>query len=123
MERAVPGFALIFFAISAVVQLFSIIVSGSPLLMRLMGVAAVTDHQRPAGRLRMIWRWCIGWSPLLLTGAVLGGCALGGVRIMPHLPEIIQVWVSVYLLLVLGAMLISRHSLLDRIAGTRLVAR
>jgi serine/threonine protein kinase len=123
LKKALPVIALIFFALSALVQLFSIIVSGSPLLMNLIGVAAVTDYQRPAGRLRMIWRWCIGWSPLWLVGAVLGGCGLAGVRVMPHLPEICQVWMPVYLLLVLGALLIPRRSLLDRIAGTTLVSR
>ncbi|WP_449067697.1 protein kinase domain-containing protein [Prosthecobacter sp.] len=122
-EKAVPAIVLILLIAAALVQLLQVAVFGAPPLMRLTGVAAVTEHQRPAGRLRMLWRWCVGWAPLWLVGAVLGICAAAGMRIMPVLPEICQVWMPALLLLIIFALLVPRRSLADRLAGTWLVAR
>lgn len=122
-EKAVPVIVLMLLIAAALVQLFQVAAFGSPLLMRLTGVAAVTAQRRPAGRLRMLWRWCVGWAPLWLVGAFLGMCATAGMRVMPVLPHICQVWMPGLLLLIIGALLAPRRSLVDRLAGTWLVAR
>ena len=97
-----------------------ILVCGSPLLMRFSGVAAVTPTQRPASRLRMMWRWLIGWLPvwgaalvMILSGLSLEACN-----------DIVLQWAPIVLLLMLVTFLpLSRRSLVDRLAGTWLVAR
>lgn len=123
LDKALPVVALVVLCLVAIFQLVNVIASGQPLLMRLTGIAVVTEAQRPAGRLRGLWRCCVGWAPLWLVGAVLGACAAAGVSIMPVLPEICQVWMPLFLLLIISGLLVPRRSLVDRLAGTWLVAR
>ncbi len=122
-EKAIPVMALMGVLLTAALQLVQVLATGRPLLMGLSGVAAVTRDQRPASRGRMLWRWCVGWAPLWLLMAVFAGYAVAGVPLKRSLPDICLVWLAAYLLLIVCALLIPRRSLLDRLAGTWLVAR
>jgi hypothetical protein len=119
---AVVSFILI--ALTALMQLVSIIATGSPLLMKLTGIATVSIKHRPASRLRMLWRWCIGWSALWGPGLVLIlQNVVMGKDVIRTLPEVCMVWVPLLLVLMLIGLTFPRRSLLDRLAGTWLVAR
>jgi uncharacterized RDD family membrane protein YckC len=123
LRKALVPMALLLLALIAVTQLMSIALCGSPLLMRLTGVAAVTTTQRPASRMRMLWRWIIGWVPLWLPALVMSIRFL----VTSHdpirtLPQTSLIWVPVVLILAIIALLPCR-SLVDRLAGTWLVAR
>jgi uncharacterized membrane protein len=104
-------------------QFVCILVVGSPLQMHLSGIAAVTGRDRPATRLRMLWRWCIGWSVLLVIVAVPIVRTIKGVDVVRRLPEFSQIWVPVIIMAALCGLLLPRRTLVDRLAGTWLVAR
>lgn len=104
-------------------QFACILAAGSPLQMRLSGIAVVTKQERPATRLRMLWRWCIGWSVLLVVVAVQTMRAVNGVDVIRSLPEFAQLWVPVIIIVALCGLLLPRRTLLDRLAGTWLVVR
>jgi eukaryotic-like serine/threonine-protein kinase len=123
LRKALAPMVLLTLALIALLQLVSIVLCGSPLLMRLTGVAAVTLTQRPARRLRMLGRWIICWTLLWLPALVMSIRFL----VTSHdpirtLPEISLIWVPIVLLLAIIAF-IPRRSLVDRLAGTWLVAR
>ena len=63
---------LILYSIGALVSLFSVISIGQPPLLRLMGLAVVNRHGRPASRGRVIARWAAGWLSVL---AMIAGIA------------------------------------------------
>jgi hypothetical protein len=113
---------------TGVCQLISILLLGSPLLMHLSGVSVVSKTNRPASRARMIWRWCLGWGMILvLTGPVtvlaivlpekfpsIYNTLHAAILILPSI--LLLLWLSIFPML-------GRRSLLDRAAGTWLVAR
>lgn len=124
LAKTIAVISLILLALTALVQLVCIIATGSPLLMSLTGIAAVSAQHRPASRLRMIWRWAIGWSALWMSGLVLiMQNVFMGKDVIRHLPETCMIWVPLLLLLMLIGLTFPRRSLLDRLAGTWLVAR
>lgn len=124
LAKTIAVISLILLALTALVQLVCIIATGSPLLMSLTGIAAVSVQHRPASRLRMIWRWAIGWSALWLPGLILIMQNLFmGKDVIRHLPETCMIWVPLLLVLMLLGLTFPRRSLLDRLAGTWLVAR
>lgn len=124
LSKTIATISLILLILAALAQLFCIIATGAPLLMALTGIAAVSARHRPATRLRMIWRWTIGWLPLWApaVGLVMSHFATGHDPIR-KLPETCMVWVPVVLVLMLFGLMIPRRSLVDRLAGTWLVAR
>ena len=72
----------------------------------------------------MIWRWAIGWSALWLPSLVLlMEDVFMGKDVIRHLPETCMIWAPLLLLLMLLGLTFPRRSLLDRLAGTWLVAR
>jgi hypothetical protein len=113
---------------TGVCQLISILLLGSPLLMHLSGVSVVSKTNRPASRARMVWRWCLGWGMILvLTGPVtvlaivlpekfpsIYNTLHAAILILPSI--LLLLWLSIFPML-------GRRSLLDRAAGTWLVAR
>lgn len=103
----------------ATCQLAGILLIGSPWLMRLNSVAVVTVTQRPASRLRMLWRWYIGWAPVMLF--IVFQTLLGHDPFLT-LPLHAQYLLLALLLLSLIAF-VPRRSLVDRLAGTWLVVR
>lgn len=104
-------------------QFVCILTVGSPLQMRLSDIAAVTRTDRPASRLRMLVRWSIGWSLLLGVMAVQIARLVNGVDVIRTLPQFAQVFVPVFLVVALIGLLWPRRTLVDRLAGTWLVAR
>lgn|GEM_PF-2083494 len=107
-------------------QFFCILALGSPLQMHLSGIAAVTQTDRPATRLRMLVRWGIGWSVLLGVMAVMAGQIarmVNGVDVIRTLPQFAQLFVPVFLVVALIGLLWPQRTLVDRLAGTCLVAR
>jgi hypothetical protein len=113
---------------TGVCQLISILLLGSPLLMHLSGVSVVSKTKRPASRARMVWRWCLGWGMILvLTGPV----TVLAIVLPEKFPSIyntlhaaIFIFPTILLLLCLSIFpMLGRRSLLDRVAGTWLVAR
>jgi len=122
LVKAVPAASFGMLIALMLWQFISILAVGSPLQMRFSGIAAVTERDRPATRLRMLWRWAIGWSVLLLIVTVQIVRPMGGVDAIRMLPEFAQIWVPVILILAIIALL-PRRSLVDRLAGTWLVAR
>jgi len=123
LRKALAPMALLLLALIAFSQLVTIVLFGSPMLMRLTGVAAVTLVQRPASRMRMLWRWIIGWSPIWAPILVMAFRFLvTGHDPIRTLPQTSLIWVPVILVLAIIA-LIPRRSLVDRMAGTWLVVR
>jgi uncharacterized RDD family membrane protein YckC len=123
LRKALAPMALLALALIALSQLVSIALLGSPLLMRLTGVVAVTLRQRPASRMRMLWRWIIGWTPLWLPALAMSiRFLLTNHDPIRTLPETSLIWFPVVLILAIIALL-PRRSLVDRLAGTWLVAR
>ena len=104
-------------------QFVCILAVGSPLQMRLSDIAAVTRADRPATRLRMLWRWGIGWSVLLgvMTAQIVR--MVNGVDVIRTLPQFAQVFMPVFLVVALIGLLWPRRTLVDRLAGTWLVVR
>jgi uncharacterized RDD family membrane protein YckC len=113
---------------TGVCQLISILLLGSPFLMHLSGVSVVTNTKRPASRARMVWRWCLGWSVILLLTSPANVFAIVLPEKFPSIYDSLHAAVflspSILLLLWLSIFpLLGRRSLLDRVAGTWLVAR
>jgi len=123
LVKAVPAASLGMLIALMLWQLICILAVGSPLQMRLSGIAAVTERDRPATRLRMLWRWCSGWSVLLTIVVIQIVRALSGVDVLRTLPEFAQIWIPVVIVVALSGLLIPRRTLVDRLAGTWLVAR
>lgn len=123
LVKAVPAASLGMLIALMLWQLLCILAVGSPLKMRLSGIAAVTERDRPATRLRMLWRWCIGWSVLLTIVVVQIARALRGVDVLHKLPEFAQICVPLIIVVALCGLLLTRRTLVDRLAGTWLVAR
>ncbi|WP_170266714.1 protein kinase domain-containing protein [Brevifollis gellanilyticus] len=124
IRKTVAVISLLGAAMTALFQLLAIIISGSPLLMGLSGIVVVSARERPAGRLRMIWRWLIGWTLLCAPALVMGMCVgLTGHNPIRTLQETCLIWVPAMVILILSALLLPRRSLMDRVAGTWLVAR
>ena len=57
--------------LGAAVSLLVILVMGQPPLLRLMGLAVVDRHGAPVSRGRALWRWVVGWTPVLLWLGVI----------------------------------------------------
>jgi uncharacterized RDD family membrane protein YckC len=123
LTKAVPVTTFGMLCVLMLWQFVCILVVGSPLQMHLSGIAAVTGRDRPATRLRMLWRWCIGWSVLLVIVAVPIVRTIKGVDVVRRLPEFSQIWVPVIIMAALCGLLLPRRTLVDRLAGTWLVAR
>jgi hypothetical protein len=113
---------------SALCQFISILALGSPLLMHLSGVTVISEKKRPASRGRILWRWCLGWGMILLFSIPATVLAV----VMPEKdPSLHTSQSAVILLLPLAVILLlssvlpmlGRRSLVDRLAGTWLVAR
>lgn len=106
---------------ASVLQLLSILVWGSPLLMRLTGITCVSRSRRPAGRFRMIARWALGWIPTLgihgaLLAAAFGLLAHPSPGISPLVPLLGAPLLG---LVAVGTLLLPKNrGLLDRLAGT-----
>jgi uncharacterized RDD family membrane protein YckC len=106
---------------ASLLQLLSILVWGSPLLMRLTGITCVSRSQRPAGRFRMIARWALGWIPTLsihgaLLAAAFGLLAHPSLGISPLVPLLAAPLLG---LVAVGTLLLPKNrGLLDRLAGT-----
>jgi hypothetical protein len=86
------------------------------LLLRLLGIGVVTRSGADASRLRMLWRACIAWSPVLLCGAAVSILT----PVMP-LPAIVAIGVLLLIVPVTISAVLRERSLQDRIAGTWLV--
>lgn len=148
LRVVIPTISLFTLALVALSQFVCIIITGTPLLMSLTGIAAVSAKHRPASRLRMIWRYTIGWSALWLLGLTLlitsqfvdlgfgfglgeqgphmvidGTADKGAAEAIRHLMETYIIWAPFVLLLVVIGLTFPRRSILDRLAGTWLVAR
>lgn len=117
-SKAAPVMVLLAVMLTGGLQLIHVLAVGRPLLMGLTNVAVVSEKRRPAGRLRMLWRWCVGWSPVWLVLIILWRCQAAGLPVKEKMAEISQVWMVVYVVL-----LMPKRSLVDRAAGTWLVAR
>ena len=123
LAKAVPVNVFVMLCTLMLWQFISILAVGSPFQMRLSGIAVVTQVERPATRLRMLWRWCIGWSVLLVIFVVQIVNAVNGIDVIRTLPQVAQVWVPWIIVVALIGLLIPRRTLVDRLAGTWLVAR
>lgn len=122
-SAAIASFALTI--ITALAQLIMITLVGSPLLMRLGGIAAVSASKRPARRWRMIWRWIIGWSPFWTPLAILSWWSPSFVQQdrLDASAVVWLVWLPLMLAFMITVLLAPGRNLLDRLAGTWLVAR
>jgi len=90
---------------------------GGPLL-RLLGIGIVTSNGADASRLRMVWRACIAWSPILVGAVVFS-------LLTPVVPRPAAVAGTALLVLVpvIFSAVLRERSLQDRLAGTWLVPR
>ena len=53
------------------VSLLCTLLLGQPPLLRLMGLVVVDRHGAPVSRGRALWRWLVGWTPLLVWVAII----------------------------------------------------
>lgn len=60
-----------FIVLGAAASFLAILVIGQPPLLRLMGLAVVDRHGTPVSRGRALWRWLVGWTPVMLWLAVI----------------------------------------------------
>ena len=123
LAKGLPSTLFMVLTLLMLWQFVCILAVGSPLQMHLSGIAVVTEQERPATRVRMLWRWCIGWSVLLGIVSIQIVRAINGVDVIRGLPELSQAALPVILALALIGLLIPRRTLVDRLAGTWLVAR
>ncbi|WP_395741383.1 protein kinase domain-containing protein [Prosthecobacter sp.] len=61
----------VYLLLTAFLSVFCAAVFRGGLMMRLLGIAVVTNEGMDASRLRMLWRSLIAWSPILLTPLVI----------------------------------------------------
>ena len=124
MTKAAAVLSLGAIFIVACTQLLGILIGSPPLLMRLTGMALVTSSHRPASRLQLFRRWLIGWSALWSVAIVmLIAVGTRGYDPIRKLPENGMIWVPVMLVLMIAGLSWCRRSLLDRLAGTWIVAQ
>ena len=106
-------------------QLISILLLGSPLLMRLSGVAIISAKKRPASRGRLVWRWCLGWGGIFFLSAAVFAIALPerypAIYTSAHATLLLLPTILILVFLSIIPLL-GRRSLVDRFAGTWLVA-
>jgi hypothetical protein len=88
------------------------------LLMRALGIAAVTRDGSDASHLRVFWRACVAWFWLPLGGVLAA-------MLIPVLPVNTVVWLILNVVLVVAAWsaALRERSLQDRLSGTWLVPR
>jgi hypothetical protein len=119
MEETAPsmmaGGALGF---AAVLSILCALAFRGGLLMRLLGIGVVTNDGADASRLRMLWRACIAWSPILVGALVLS-------RLAPLVPRPAALAGTALLVIVpaIVSATLRDRSLQDRLAGTWLVPR
>jgi hypothetical protein len=108
-------------------QLISILLLGSPLLMRLSGVAIISAKKRPASRGRLVWRWCLGWWGIFFLSAPAAVFAIAlpekypAIYTSAHAALLLLPTILILVFLCIMPLLV-RRSLVDRFAGTWLVA-
>jgi eukaryotic-like serine/threonine-protein kinase len=88
------------------------------LLLRALGITAVTRYGSDASRLRMLWRACVAWSWLPLAGLIIG--LLVPVAGMGGAIAAAAIFVGA---VVIWSALAPERSIQDRLAGTWLVPR
>lgn len=118
----VPGFLALTLVLICISQLFSLLIFGATLGQRLFGFSVVNKRGEPAGRGRMLWRWCVAWVPLLLLivryNFLMMGKPVGtGVAIFFGLKLLL--WFACFV----AAAVTPEKGVHDEIAGTRLVPR
>ena len=123
LAKGLPSTLFMVLTLLMLWQFVCILAVGSPLQMHLSGIAVVTEWKRPATRLRMLWRWCIGWPVLLGILSVQIVRAINGVDVIRGLPQLSQVALPVILAVALIGLLIPHRTLVDRLAGTWLVPK
>jgi hypothetical protein len=107
---------------AALCQLVSVLVIGSPLLMRLTGGAFVGLTERPAGRVRLLGRWALVWGVTL--GSQYGAYVWGYSAIGSGAPLAVMIGAPLLALGLPGALVFPRRrSLLDRLTGVWKVSR
>ncbi len=128
-SRTAAAWLLSSIAVTAIGQLISILAIGTPLLMRLSGVAAISARFRPASRGRMIWRWCLAWGMnlCLCVPALIFANGLPSkypAVVTSGTPALLVFAVLLVLLVSVSALaMLGRRSPVDRLAGTWLVPR
>lgn len=144
MHQMLPLFiaaVLILFCpwIWALIELASAVVAGKARMMDLLGLAVVDRQGRPAGRLRLLWRWLVVWAPLafltlLAPGFFMLANAIHSLFPFLHRPNVGKAAEAVFIALffvvlagILGAMVYTilrpGRALQDRLAGTWVVVK
>ena len=111
---------------TAILSLFCAIAFRGGLVMRILGIAVVTNKGTDASRLRMLWRSLIAWSPILLLPVVnMFDAPLMQMAGDQDMIRIIGLITMVVLSLALGLAAIATRGrgLHDRLARTWLVPR
>jgi hypothetical protein len=100
--------------LTCLLQGLSILILGSPFLLRFSGLCLVSEGERPASRLLLLWRWAMGWGLALLMTLILG--LLAG--------DVHAAVVPIAILTALVANILRPgRSYIDELAGTWLVPR
>jgi hypothetical protein len=115
------GLVAIAIAVACVSQLVSLLVFGSTLGQRIFGYAVLDKRGEPAGRGRMLWRWCIVWLPLVAAIWFAffrpehgSGAAMHALRYAK---------LALWLMALMVAVGRPERGIHDEIAGTRIVPR
>ncbi|WP_395751289.1 protein kinase domain-containing protein [Prosthecobacter sp.] len=116
----------VYLLLTAFLSLFCAVVFRGGLMMRVLGIAVVSDDGTDASRLRMLWRGLIAWSPILLTPFVI--TYLTRVLRKAGLQSVVQgigLSLMTVLLVALGIAVVAARGrgLHDRLARTWLVPR
>ncbi|HZJ16812.1 MAG TPA: RDD family protein, partial [Chthoniobacteraceae bacterium] len=110
--------ALSGFVWAAFLSVAAALICRGGLLMRALGIAVVKRDGSEASRGRMLWRACVAWSWLPLTGILVAVLVpVAGVNMAVAIPAILLVSIVIWSGATPG------RSLQDRLAGTWLVPR
>ena len=114
-------FAAGFTVVMAIIGLLSALLFRGGLLLRLLGIAIVTEHAQ-ASRPRAFWRAVVAWSPAVLSGLAV---ALGSPDGTPASGWLIIEAISLALIIagIAYAVRYPARGIQDRVAGTWLVPR
>ena len=123
ISLSVMGVYLLF---TAFFSLFCAVAFRGGLMMRILGIAVVTDTGADASRLRMLWRSLVAWSPILLMIILFMFAAplmeKAGAQAVPRVIGL-SAMVVLSLALSLAAITTRGRGLHDRLARTWLVPR
>ncbi len=109
------------------ISLVATVALGQPPVLRLLGLMVVNRDGMPVSRLRVVWRWMVGWAPVLAVVSIFFfTVALATTAVVPGItPRTLKFPVKLSLLCLIGVLATLRshpwRGWPDRLTGTYVV--